>query len=566
MARRRWLLGLCAVVALALALRLGFWLEIRPTPLDSWHTWEATDMATYLEQARQLREGSWLAPEPYHPYHSWQSRAGGPEDWLRWYGPGTFHQAPLYSYGLALAGKLSTHAIGLVKLVQILLGGATCAWVAMVGRRVADATVGLLAGSLAAVYGPVFHLEAHVLREGPAVCAAALLLWLAVRHAGLPREASRGRWLLSAFSIGALLGLFAMFHEAAVALAAAAALVVTVHAVWVARARAVLALAAMLAGSLIAFAPLLARNLAVGAPPFATSSRLGVNLAFCNMSTAEDSGITFSAPGPELQQIMDRSGGSLAGILREVWRGYEGDRLRFFRNWLNRLAAIWLSVELPDNTSFAFHRDQSAIVRASLSFGTIFAPGAAMIVAILSSLLRGRRAAQPWHRREMLALLAFLPPLVAAMSLVLPQSRYRLLLVPPFLVLASLFFVVVVRSARTHRLARAAGLLVLAVAFFFVQGLITWPRRAADRRPNDYVIAAQLCARQGRSDASVGYLQRAIQIDSTRPVLRILLADALARTGRPEEAVTEYERVLQQQPDNAEVRSKLEALRTLLRR
>lgn len=51
---------------------------------------------------------------------------------------------------------------------------------------------------------------------------------------------------------------------------------------------------------------------------------------------------------------MAASGGSTWGILREVRRGYDGQRGRLFANWAHRIRAIWAANEIPDNTSFNF--------------------------------------------------------------------------------------------------------------------------------------------------------------------------------------------------------------------
>ena len=111
---QRWIVYLLVALC-ALAVRFGFWTQIRGTPLDEWHTWDQSDMATYVEQARRLAAGDWLARDPYHPYHAWQRGAASEAEWLRWYGPQSFHQAPLYSYGLAALSKLRTDYLPLAK-------------------------------------------------------------------------------------------------------------------------------------------------------------------------------------------------------------------------------------------------------------------------------------------------------------------------------------------------------------------------------------------------------------------------------------------------------------------
>src|SRR5262249_24743693 len=128
-----------------------------------------------------------------------------------------------------------------------------------------------------------------------------------------------------------------------------------------------------------------------GAPLSTGSSRLGINLAYCNMSSAIDGGATFNPPGPQFKAIMDASGGATWKIVREVWRGYDGERSRLFDHWGHRTPALFAAAGMPDNTSFAFYRRHSSILRASLSYRWIFPAAIALWLAWLAGQLATRR-------------------------------------------------------------------------------------------------------------------------------------------------------------------------------
>jgi len=38
-------------------------------------------MATYIEQAKRIASGDWLARNPCHPDHIWQRKSGTETDW-----------------------------------------------------------------------------------------------------------------------------------------------------------------------------------------------------------------------------------------------------------------------------------------------------------------------------------------------------------------------------------------------------------------------------------------------------------------------------------------------------
>lgn len=513
------------VVALcALAVRFGYWSQIHGTPLDEWHQWDQSDMATYVEQAHRLAAGDWLARDPYHPYHRWQEQAASEAEWLRWYGPLSFHQAPLYSYGLAALAKLRADSLPLAKALQLVLGAGTCVLLAHLAGRLGGAAVAMVAGLIAALYGPLYYLEAEPLREGPAVFWFLAVVWAAISHVELPLGSPQRRLVSSAARLGILIGVYALFYENATVLALAAAGAVFVHAARAAPRRAVVALAALAIGYGIGFAPMVARNAAVGAPLWAASSRLGINLAYANMSSANDGGATFSFPGPQLKQIMDASDGATWKIAREVWRGYEGQRAQFFANWAHRFRAIWASTELPDNTSFGFYQRHSSLLRASLSFPWIF-PGAAVLwlawLAEWWASHSGRDALMRMNRLGLVSwfgkragahatLITFTLLLTLAMSVVPPQARYRLFLVPAFIVYTSFALVAAARLLASRRVAPAAGLCAAAVAAAAFQVWASQPWILAEDRYVDYSVVASIYEKRGNEEAAAEYRRRRV--------------------------------------------------------
>ncbi len=563
-------------------------------------------MATYLEQARRFAAGDWLGRDPYHPYHLWQKRAAPPEQWLRWYGEKSFHQAPLYSYAIAVAMRITSDPVPLIRVVQVLLGAATCVLLVLLGRAACGPGAGLVAGLIGAVYGPLFYLELQVLREGPAVFGFLLIAWLTIhsaRHAALPPGPdliqARARGVVaSAAAVGGLIGGYALFYETAPILLLGAVVAVGAAARKISWRRAAGATAAVVVGALLGFAPMLARNAAVGAPLFGASSRPGINLAFCNMADAYDSGVTFSPPGEPFRRIMDASGGSTLGVVREVWRSYEGRRARLLRNWWNRFTAVWIRNELPDNTSYDFFRRHSVLLRASPTFGWVFPAGAAMMAALaVNSIARsrstrrppprpGRRAAESragspgsglhpgaagrneYERAEesiaaaaRRVLLVYTGLLAAALTVVPPQARYRLFLVPCFALYAAMLIAAVPGWLRARRWGRMGGVAAACAAFALAQHFVSRQRLRADVRPADWVVAGADWMRTGDDAQAVAYFRRALELAPKNASVRRAMAECLARLGRIEEAVSNYERVLKDQPNMPGAQRALEALR-----
>jgi len=547
------LYGLVFVVALTV--RLLYWSEIRGTPLDQWHLLQESDMATYVEQARQLAAGDWLAPNPYHPYHQWQKGSGTADEWLTWYGPHGFHQAPLYSYTLAAASWAFPDYIDAVKIAQLVLGAGTCVLLALIARLLAGEVAGVAAGLFCAFYGPLYYLEAQLLREGPAVFGLALLIWLVLRYVRV--DASRSR--LSPALIGILLGVFAMFHEFAVVLFVATLLILLAHDARRSFRRAAGTASWLAAGWLVGFAPLLARNVAVAAPPLSVSSRSHLTLALANMSSAKDGGVMFAEPGPQFREIMQASNGSNWAVLREVWCGYENDRARLIAHWFRRLAAAFVSVEIADNTSFSFYRACAPALRVCVTFAWILPLGLSAILACLAAAARGRlRHSQPplpnpparpissiWseHRTAHHTLLVYQLLFLLAVSLVNVQARYRMLIVPILICYAGVFIAIIARSLAARRFAPPLALVAIAFAIVVAQYRLSIPLRRLDRRVIDRAFVAERYEQAGQLADALPYLRAALVLTPDDHEVRLHYANDLAQLRRYDEALEQFRRL-----------------------
>jgi hypothetical protein len=567
--------GLAAAVCLlALAARFGYWHEIRGSPLDRWHEWGETDMATYLEQARRIAAGDWLAREPYHPYHAWQTVAP-PEQWGAWYGPGVFHQAPAYSYALALAERAGRDPVAAAKAVQLGLGAATCLLAAWIAARLGGRLAGAVTGAIAALYGPLLYLEAQILREGPAIFGLLAILALLLRHLGPPR-----REALSAAGLGVALGLFATLHEIGrvVALVAAASLAAA-HGRGAPR-RAARVLAALAAGWLLGFGPLLARNLVVGAPPFSVSSRTLLNLVESNVASAPTGGAAAAPPGREVAQVLEAARGSLARAAVGVAATYRDDPSRLLGNWLRRFAAIWQRFEEADNTSYYLYREQARSLRWLPDFRLVFPAGCAGALAVAAAALAGRpalartragralaRAVAParfaWERspagHRVLLLLA--TALVLALSFVHVVARFRLYVVPALWVYAGVAAAVLARTLAERRAASAAllaGAALLAAGF---QALATHPASRPLPRRADLETAQVLALRHADLEAASRIAERARDLDPRDASFSARIASWLDREGRHDEALPHHERAAAIDPFSRALRSNLERAR-----
>jgi 4-amino-4-deoxy-L-arabinose transferase-like glycosyltransferase len=121
-------------------------------------------------------------------------------DWLGLEQP-VFERAPLYPRFVAAIYALAGPAPEAVRWVQALLAGLSAGWVLLLGRRVFGPTAGLLAGLLAALYGPlIFHGQLLL----PETLLIALLLGGLLLLAGALQRPGWIRWPLAGACLGLL--------------------------------------------------------------------------------------------------------------------------------------------------------------------------------------------------------------------------------------------------------------------------------------------------------------------------------------------------------------------------
>src|SRR5438874_13310546 len=77
-----------------------------------------------------------------HGYDEWARRIAGGD----WIGRDVFYQAPLYPYFLAVVYAVVGHSLLAVRIIQAVVGSASCALLALAGERFFTKRIGLVAG------------------------------------------------------------------------------------------------------------------------------------------------------------------------------------------------------------------------------------------------------------------------------------------------------------------------------------------------------------------------------------------------------------------------------------
>src|SRR5436190_23263877 len=119
------------IAVLALILRLISLAELRDTPLFAV---PIGDAQKYDAWAQEIVSGQWMGTQ-------------------------VFYQTPLYPYLLAAVFAVRGHDLFAVRLLQALLGAASCVLLALVGRWFFSERAGLIAALILAVYPPAIFFD-----------------------------------------------------------------------------------------------------------------------------------------------------------------------------------------------------------------------------------------------------------------------------------------------------------------------------------------------------------------------------------------------------------------------
>ncbi|MCE9594499.1 MAG: tetratricopeptide repeat protein [Planctomycetes bacterium] len=163
-----WLVGLLVV-----ALGLHAWILAEAWEKNPFVTSLQADASTYWTWAERIAAGQWIGTEP-------------------------FHVPPLYAYLLALLQKAGGGLLAAYRL-QLVLHLVSIAFVALIGRRLAGASVGLVAAVLFASFqdGAFF-----VQRLSPPSLQVALIAWTWWEWLGSAERPSFARALRSGLALG----------------------------------------------------------------------------------------------------------------------------------------------------------------------------------------------------------------------------------------------------------------------------------------------------------------------------------------------------------------------------
>ena len=507
-------------------------------------------LAIRLVHVWQLRSAPFfgLTMGDAQSYHAWglEILAG---DWL---GSEIFYQAPLYPYFLGAVYALFGADLLAVRVVQSVLGAASCALLAVAAGRLFSRSAGIAAGLMLAVYAPAIFFDGLLQKAGPGLFLLCVVLVLLSRL--VMRPAPARAWIWPGVALGALL----LTREHALVFVVA---VLGWLAVSGGEGRARLARAgALVLGLALVILPVAARNAVVGGEFVLTTAQFGPNFYIGNNPGADGTyrPLVFGRGDPRFErqdatQVAEREAGA-ALTPAQVSRYWTRRALEYIRtepgDWLRltgrKVVLASNAAEVADTEDQLSHADWSIPLRVA---GHLWHFGILAPLAAAGLWLTWRR------RRQLLVLQLMLAAYAASVVLFAVMGRYRYPLVPLLILFAAAAVVELRRMAGSGWERRALGAGVAAAGMLV---FCNWPVLSMDdmRAVTALNVGTELQAR-GRLDDAAGQYRQVLALAPDDALAHSNLGTALAALGRPAEAIGHYERALALAPDDADSHSNL---------
>jgi len=467
-----------------------------------------------------------------------------------WIGERTFYQAPFYPYFLAAIYNIGARDFILVRLVQIVIGSASCVLLAAAGTRFFDKTSGLIAGLLLSLYAPALFFDLLIQKAVLGMFFMCVLLFLMSKVTQLrDSRPQTGVWVL----VGVVLACFGLVRENALILIPAIGIWLTLYFWKVGWQQILIKLAFLAIGLTIIFSPVTLRNYIVGQEFVLTTSQLGPNFFIGNSKEATG----FYRPlikghsdwkfeRIDAQNLAEEALGRqlTPNEVSDYWLAEALSDIREHPvNWLQLMGKKWLmvwnSVEISDSESIYAHYRFSSLLNA---LGQIFHFGVLFPLAVIGICLS-------WQDRRRLWGIAWVWICFAAsVALFFVFARYRYPMMAAMLLFAASGLTHVYRRFKQKHFKALAVSVIVALPFAIIAN---WPliSRAEMESPTHFNIGYEL-EKRNELDAAKDFYQQSLAIYGSNTLAHNNLGMIAMKQNQPDEAIIHFKNAVQEKPDN----------------
>ncbi|MFH1373493.1 MAG: glycosyltransferase family 39 protein [bacterium] len=469
-------------------------------------------------------------------------------------GDTTYFRAPFYVYCLAVLYAVFGASLWVGRIFGLLTGLGSIVMTFLLGRKIRGVRVGLTAAVIHSLYPIMIYFEGELLLDPLftlllQIAILRLLIWL--EKPSIP----------TAFLTGLCLGAAAITRPTALVLVP---VIILVAAASVKPLRRWLSQAAiMITGIVLLVAPIFVRNLVIADDPTLIASQGGINLYIGNNSEAD--GVSAVLPEPlgynwqirEITHLAEQGAGRRLkpGEVSAYWTGQAVDWIctcpgqaitlymkKLYRNFSNR--------EISNNRDLGSFFQQVPLLRYNpLSFSWLFGLAVVGLVARFC------------HDSRIRWLSLIMVVYILASALFFFNSRFRLPLLPYYMVPAAIGLSTLIDRFRARWRSSVVLLLILTVAIGFSQ--LNLVPLTSGSSPQPFTSRGSHALSQGEYLQAVSWYRRARAVDSTFADVNLNLGAAFLRLGQSDSARHYFEREILFHPGRAGAYTNLASLHLL---
>jgi tetratricopeptide (TPR) repeat protein len=474
-------------------------------------------------------------------YDKWAVRLAAGD----WIGSDVFYQAPLYPYFLGVVYAIFGRDLLVVRILQALIGSASCVLLGLACARLFSKRAGMIAGLALALWAPAIFFDSLLQKAVLDMFFICLALWLI---SGIRDQGSGiGAWV----SLGAAMAALALTRENGL-------LLIGVIAAWALVLRQRQGLFGFALGLAIVFTPVVIRNYSIDGGFYLTTSQFGSNFYIGNNPNADGTyaSIRFGRGAPEFErldakEVAEESVGRALSPseVSGFWAGRAFDYIRSQPvSWLKltgrKILLLFNHTEMLDTEAQESYAEFSMPLKM-LGWFTHFG-------ILIPLAIAGMIAAWP-DRRRLSIFYALALAYAASVVMFFVFARYRYPLVPFLSLFAAVPFDSRVRASIASSFAQGnsrkwlAAAVVVAVAIFSNWPVLSPTLMVAITENN----LGTALIEKGRHDEAVAHHERSIALRPDYAPGYNNLGAALRAAGRLDEAVARYQQALELKPDFA---------------
>jgi tetratricopeptide (TPR) repeat protein len=464
-----------------------------------------------------------------------------------------FFKAPLYPYFLGLIYAIFGDSTFTPRVFQSLFGSVSCALTYLIARRFYPNKIAVTAGFVAAFYGMLIFYDNELLLPAVTLVLNLLALWLLFKY----EDRRSGRLL---FASGFLLGLSSIARPdvlifVPVALFWLYKFIIHNRQVWWRHSL------IYILGIVVLIVPVAIRNYVVGGEVVVFGTYGGLNFAIGNNERSDGRTAVLPGTSPEFWQgyydavniANEQSRKSLTpGEVGDFWLR-QGIKYIFSHpiDWigleLRKLVYMVSGYEISNNKHIYFFAGRSSVLKPLLWDKIISFPfGLILPLALLAPL-----SSPGWRRRQFL-LYGYVVSYTLAIIIFFVTARYRLAIVPILIIWGSAGFwglLQLYRSGQSSRFYRWGGVLV--AGLLICNGLSYIPA-LSPRMTSDYegyLFSGTAYYSAGKYADAEKEFSTAVSLNPRSSRAFNNLANACARLGKDDEAIKYLERSLSFDPN-----------------